>query len=102
MLSFNFLDFYLSISFLRLGIISINYYWKVSEKVYRWNFCPLAKALNTSAVVVMTLLYVLFWKSTLFLSLIYPYQIGLIVLKIWSIQELEKIARKSENAGGGI
>ncbi|WP_239127581.1 CDP-alcohol phosphatidyltransferase family protein [Asanoa siamensis] len=56
LLQFMVLDCQLSLSFLRWPIVSPNYFYVVHRAVYLWNWSPPAKAVNTSALVVLVLL----------------------------------------------
>lgn len=49
------LDCLLSLAFLDWPLLSPNYFWLVHPGVYRWNWWPPAKALNTGGVVVLVL-----------------------------------------------
>ncbi len=59
LLQFVVVDLALSLSFLRFGLLSPNYFFRVHRGVFRWNWSPAAKAANTSALV----LFVLFVPS---------------------------------------
>jgi len=41
--------------FLRWPLLSPNYFAAVDQRIYRWNWSPPAKALNTAAVVILAL-----------------------------------------------
>ncbi len=79
LIDFAFVDFYLSYQFLKYPIISPNYFYLIDQRVYRYNFSPLAKFCN-STVVALLLIFIPEWQllATLFAS-------GLILLKIRSI-----------------
>jgi phosphatidylglycerophosphate synthase len=49
-------DLALSLTFLRWPILSPNYFYLVDRPLYVWNWSPLAKGLNTSSVVLTTVL----------------------------------------------
>jgi CDP-diacylglycerol--glycerol-3-phosphate 3-phosphatidyltransferase len=49
------LDCLLSLSFLRWPLLSPNYFAAVHRGVYRWNWSPPAKSINTAGVVVLIL-----------------------------------------------
>jgi CDP-diacylglycerol--glycerol-3-phosphate 3-phosphatidyltransferase len=55
LIQFMVLDCHLSLSFLRWPIVSPNYFHLVHRGVYRWNWSPPAKAVNTSALVILVL-----------------------------------------------
>ena len=48
-------DQLLSLMFLRWPLLSPNYFARVDGRIYRWNWSPPAKALNTAAVVILAL-----------------------------------------------
>lgn len=75
-LSFMVLDTMLSLAFLAWPLKSPNYFYEVDAVVYRWNWSPPAKAINTSAVVLLALVG-LTWLSALLVLL-------LVVVKVWS------------------
>lgn len=79
LIDFAFVDFYLSYQFIKYPIISPNYFYLVDQRVYRYNFSPLAKFCN-STVVALLLIFVPQWQllATFFAS-------GLIILKMRSI-----------------
>ncbi len=79
LIDFAFVDFYLSYQFIKYPIISPNYFYQVDERVYRYNFSPLAKFAN-STVVALILIFLPSWQhlATLF-------ALGLIGLKLRSI-----------------
>lgn len=49
-------DLLLSLGFLRWPLLSPNYFYLVDRSLYRWNWSPPAKALNTASVVAVTAL----------------------------------------------
>jgi CDP-diacylglycerol--glycerol-3-phosphate 3-phosphatidyltransferase len=55
LLQFMMLDCILSLSFLRWGLVSPNYFYRVDRTVWRYNWSPPAKTVNTVAVVVAVL-----------------------------------------------
>ena len=55
LVQFMVLDTMLSLSFLMWPLVSPNYFARVDRLVYRWNWSPPAKVLNTSAVVLLVL-----------------------------------------------
>lgn len=55
LLQFVVVDLVLSLSFLRFGLLSPNYFFRVHRGVFRWNWSPPAKAANTSALVLLAL-----------------------------------------------
>ncbi|GAB7046867.1 CDP-alcohol phosphatidyltransferase family protein [Catenuloplanes indicus] len=55
LVQFMVLDTMLSLSFLMWALVSPNYFAEVDRSVYRWNWSPPAKVLNTSAVVLLVL-----------------------------------------------
>lgn len=79
LIDFAFVDFYLSYQFIKYPIISPNYFYLIDQRVYRYNFSPLAKFCN-STVVALLLIFIPQWQllATLFAC-------GLIILKTRSI-----------------
>jgi phosphatidylglycerophosphate synthase len=55
LIQFMLLDSQLSLAFLRWPILSPNYFHVVHRGVYRWNWSPPAKAVNTAALVLLVL-----------------------------------------------
>ncbi len=84
-INFAFIDFYLSYQFIKFGLISINYFYKVDRRVYKLNFSFLAKPANT---VVVTLTLIFFPQFWVFAAV---FAAGLIVVKCYSIARLYKL-----------
>nr|WP_296772071.1 CDP-alcohol phosphatidyltransferase family protein [Rhodococcus sp. (in: high G+C Gram-positive bacteria)] len=55
LLQFGFVDAYLGTAFLRWSLLSANYFGLVDRRLYLANWSPVAKGLNTSAVVLLWL-----------------------------------------------
>lgn len=55
LVQFMVIDCLLSLAFLYWPIVSPNYFYEVHRGVYRWNWSPPAKALNTAGLVVLVL-----------------------------------------------
>jgi phosphatidylglycerophosphate synthase len=55
LVQFMVVDQLLSLMFLRWPLLGPNYFARVDRRVYRWNWSPPAKALNTAAVVVLAI-----------------------------------------------
>jgi phosphatidylglycerophosphate synthase len=53
LLQFMVVDCVLSLGFLRFPILSPNDFWQVDPRIYRWNWSPVAKAVNTAALVLV-------------------------------------------------
>jgi CDP-diacylglycerol--glycerol-3-phosphate 3-phosphatidyltransferase len=53
--SFMVLDSHLSLAFLNWPLRSLNYFYLVDRALYRWNWSPTGKALNSGALVVLML-----------------------------------------------
>jgi len=53
LVQFMVIDQLLSLMFLRWPLLSPNYFARVDRHIYRWNWSPPAKALNTAAVVIL-------------------------------------------------
>jgi phosphatidylglycerophosphate synthase len=76
LVQFMVLDSVLSLSFLRWPVLSPNYFYCVDRTVWRWNWSPLAKAVNTCGVVVAVL------AGLLPLALLVA--VAQLLLKLWS------------------
>lgn len=85
LLDFAFVDFYLSNRFRAFGLISPNYFYEVDRRVYRWNFSPAGKFVN-STVVTLALIFLprAFWPLPTLLACI------LIGIKLCSIDILRR------------
>jgi phosphatidylglycerophosphate synthase len=55
LVQFMVIDQLLSLMFLRWPLLSPNYFASVDRRIYRWNWSPPAKALNTAAVVLLAI-----------------------------------------------
>jgi phosphatidylglycerophosphate synthase len=55
LVQFMVVDQLLSLMFLRWPLLSPNYFAAVDRRIYRWNWSPPAKALNTAAVVILAI-----------------------------------------------
>jgi CDP-diacylglycerol--glycerol-3-phosphate 3-phosphatidyltransferase len=76
LLQFMVLDCVLSLVFLRWGLVSPNYFYRVDRTVWRYNWSPPAKTVNTVAVVVAVL------SGLMPLALVIA--LGQLTLKIWT------------------
>jgi hypothetical protein len=55
LVQFMVVDQLLSLMFLRWPLLGPNYFTRVDRRIYRWNWSPPAKALNTAAVVILAI-----------------------------------------------
>ncbi|MFY1625880.1 CDP-alcohol phosphatidyltransferase family protein [Micromonospora sp. WMMD735] len=55
LVQFMVIDQLLSLMFLRWPLLSPNHFARVDRRIYRWNWSPPAKALNTAAVVLLAI-----------------------------------------------
>jgi phosphatidylglycerophosphate synthase len=76
LIQFMVLDCVLSLSFLRWSLLSPNYFYRVDRTVYRYNWSPPAKAINTVAVVIAV--------ASGLLPVALAIALGQLSLKIWS------------------
>jgi phosphatidylglycerophosphate synthase len=76
LLQFMVLDCVLSLAFLRWDLVSPNYFYRVDRTIWRYNWSPPAKTVNTVAVVVAVV------SGLMPLALVIA--IGQLSLKIWS------------------
>lgn len=81
-LDFAFVDFYLSYQFVKFDIISINYFYKVDRLVYRLNYSPLGKAVNSLSVLLILIFAPKLWGAALAIT------VALIGVKIYSCRRL--------------
>jgi CDP-diacylglycerol--glycerol-3-phosphate 3-phosphatidyltransferase len=87
-LDFAFVDFYLSYQFLKYDIISPNYFDRVDRRVYRLNFSPGGKFMN-STVVTLLLIFLPGWRWAAA-----GFAAGLIAVKTYSIGRLSRIGKE--------
>lgn len=78
------LDTMLSLSFLRWPILSPNYFDVVHRGVYRWNWWPPAKVLNTTSLVVAIVAGDLWWIGALL-------ALGITVVKVVSLHVVSRL-----------
>jgi CDP-diacylglycerol--glycerol-3-phosphate 3-phosphatidyltransferase len=64
LIQFLVLDTMLSLSFLRWPILSPNYFYEVHRGIYRWNWWPPAKVVNTTCLVVAIVASSHIWIAT--------------------------------------
>jgi phosphatidylglycerophosphate synthase len=76
LIQFMVLDCQLSLAFLRWPILSPNYFHVVHRAVYRWNWSPPAKAVNTAALVALVLIAP---------SPLYPLALALAILAVKAV-----------------
>lgn len=84
-IDFAFVDFYLSYQFVKYDIISPNYFFKVDPLVYRLNYSPGGKFVNSTVVTLLLIFLPQVWGLTAGLAA------GLVALKTFSIRRLHKI-----------
>jgi CDP-diacylglycerol--glycerol-3-phosphate 3-phosphatidyltransferase len=84
LVQFMVVDCQLSLAFLRWPIVSPNYFGAVHRGVYRWNWSPPAKAVNTAALVTLVLVAPSAW---------YPaaLALGVLVVKVASLIVVERL-----------
>jgi len=86
-LSFMVLDTILSLAFLCWPILSPNYFWHVDRWVYRLNWAPPAKALNTAGVVILVVID-LPWAALSLIALI-------CCAKVWSTARVATLIHRA-------
>ncbi|MFW6160800.1 MAG: CDP-alcohol phosphatidyltransferase family protein [Acidobacteriota bacterium] len=91
LINFVFIDFYLSYQFLKFGLISPNYFYKVDRKVYFLNYSPGAKFINSTVV---ALILIFFPRCQLAATLI---ALGLIFIKLYSFKRLNNKLNSDKN-----
>ncbi len=87
-ISFNFLDLYLSLQFLRFNIPSINYFWKVDGSIYNYNFSPFGKFANSGILLILSILYSKFLRNPLILLSMYLTVLSIILLKSFFVYKV--------------
>ncbi len=93
-LDFAFVDYYLSYQFVKFDIISVNYFYRVEPLVYRLNFSPPAKFINSTCVLLILIFAPKLWGAALAIAVI------LIGVKIFSGRRLLRIhASRSRPSG---
>ncbi len=83
-LDFAFFDFYLSYQFVKFGLISPNYFYKVDKTIFKMNYSPVGKFCNSTIVTLMLIFLPRLWPLAAVFAL------GLNGIKIYSIQRLHK------------
>ena len=83
-IDFAFADFYLSYQFLKYGLISPNYFYKVDRRVFQLNYSPGGKFANSTVVTLWLIFLPRFWGVAAAMALL------LIGIKIYSIRRLHK------------
>jgi phosphatidylglycerophosphate synthase len=76
LVQFMVIDCVLSLSFLRWNLVSPNYFYRVDQVVYRYNWSPPAKAINTVSVVIAV--------ASDLLPVALAIALAQLTLKIWS------------------
>jgi CDP-diacylglycerol--glycerol-3-phosphate 3-phosphatidyltransferase len=85
LLSFMALDTMLSLAFLCWPVLGPNYFGRVDRQVYRLNWSPPAKALNTAAVVLLVVAG-LYTAALVVAS-------GVVLLKVWSALRVGRLLK---------
>nr|WP_240037641.1 CDP-alcohol phosphatidyltransferase family protein [Glycomyces paridis] len=84
LVQFMVVDTMLSLAFLYWPVVSPNYFYEVHRGVYRWNWSPPAKALNTGGLVVLVLVSPTpLWPAAL--------AVAVLVVKVASLVAVAKI-----------
>ena len=86
------IDCQLSLAFLRWPLLSPNYFYLVHRGVYRWNWWPPAKVLNTTAIAVLVLVLDSPWYAT-------ALAVAVTVVKIWSLVVVARLPSPDPAAG---
>ncbi|WP_243710615.1 CDP-alcohol phosphatidyltransferase family protein [Micromonospora sp. KC213] len=81
------LDCHLSLAFLRWPILSPNYFHLVHRGVYRWNWWPPAKVLNTAALALTALIPAAYWYAVAVATLV-------LVVKVCSVVVVHRLTRQ--------
>jgi CDP-diacylglycerol--glycerol-3-phosphate 3-phosphatidyltransferase len=81
-IDFAFVDFYLSYQFLKYGLISPNYFYKVDKRVHLLNYSPGGKFCNSTVITLWLIFLPQFWGAAVGMAAV------LIGVKIYSIRRL--------------
>jgi phosphatidylglycerophosphate synthase len=92
LVQFMVIDLVLSLSFLRWPLLSPNYFYRVHRGVYRWNWSPPAKALNTSALVLLVVFTPTPWPA-------FGLALSVVAVKLVSLAVVRRIPA---GAGTGV
>jgi len=92
LLQFMVLDCVLSLSFLRWSLVSPNYFYRVDLTVWRFNWSPPAKTVNTVAVVIAVL------SGLMPVAMVIA--LGQLTLKVWSAYRVLKLDLNREPDDG--
>jgi CDP-diacylglycerol--glycerol-3-phosphate 3-phosphatidyltransferase len=84
LVQFMVIDHYLSNQFMRWRVLSPNYFYEVDRTIWRWNWSPIAKAVNTAAVTLVLVVS----KSPVAGTAVCA---AMLVLKIWSVRRLSAL-----------
>lgn len=90
-LDFAFVDFYLSYQFIKCGIISPNYFYKVDRRVYTLNYSPGGKFANSTVITLLLIFLPQLWLLTTVLAAV------LVGVKVYSIRRLHKLGVLDNN-----
>ncbi len=93
LIDYAFVDFYLSYQFNKFGIISPNYFFKVNQTVYFFNYSPGGKFVNSSVISILLIVLPHFGVGVhtfvpFFQIIVSLLAILLIAVKSWSIYTL--------------
>ncbi|MEU7572062.1 hypothetical protein [Micromonospora sp. NPDC049240] len=91
-MQFDVLDCVLGLRFLHWPILSINYFYLVHRGGYRWNWSPMATAVNTAGPVLL----VAFVPSPAYAIV---FAIAVIMVKVRSLRTLHRLAATSSEVG---
>jgi CDP-diacylglycerol--glycerol-3-phosphate 3-phosphatidyltransferase len=81
LVQFMFIDHFLSNQFMRWRLLSPNYFYEVDRTIWRWNWSPIAKAVNTAAVTAVLVVS----KSVIAGTIICG---AMLLLKAWATRRL--------------
>lgn len=95
LVQFDVLDCVLSLRFLHWPILSINYFYLVHRGGYRWNWSPMAKAVNTAGLVLL----VAFVPSPAYATV---FVIAVIMVKVGSLRTLRRLAATSSEVSAAV
>ncbi len=95
-LNFAFVDFYLGYQFNKFGIISPNYFDRIDSTVYRFNFSPPAKFINSTVVTLLLIFFPQIWPVAALLAVVL---LGVKSYSVYLLHGKSGPVRRPENLG---
>ncbi|HUS26961.1 MAG TPA: CDP-alcohol phosphatidyltransferase family protein [Kofleriaceae bacterium] len=89
LVQFMFIDHFLSNQFMRWRLKSPNYFYEIDREIWRWNWSPFAKAVNTAAVTGVLVVSKSATAGTIVCG-------AMLVLKTWSTYRVTRLPAPEE------